>query len=61
MYGNEVNVQIRGELKVIEVQTKDAKYQGIKWVNCSEFQKRKYENLLFLTNNTGQQIKFIYI
>lgn len=61
MYGDEVKIYMRDELKVIEVTTSRAKYQGIEWKQCSEFQKRKYENFVFLTNNTGQPIKFIYI
>lgn len=61
MHGNEVKTYMRDDLKVIEITTSQAKYQGIKWNNCSEFQKRKYENLIFLENNTGMQMKFIYI
>lgn len=61
MFGNEINIYNRDEFRVIEVTTAKAKYQGIEWKNCSEYQKKKYENLLFLTNNTGLQMKFIYI
>ena len=61
MSGNEIKTFIRDEFKVIEVTTSKAKYQGIAWKNCSEFQKRKYENLIFLTNNTGLPMKVIYL
>lgn len=61
MPNNEVKTYMRDEVKVIEITTSQAKYQGIMWKNCSEFQKKKYENLIFLSNNTGQQMKFIYI
>ena len=61
MYGNEVRIYMRNEVKVIEVTTSKAQYQGIAWKQCSEFQKRKYENFIFLSNNTGLPMKFIYL
>lgn len=61
MHGDEVKTYVRDEVKVIEVTTSRAKYQGIFWKNCSEYQKKKYENLIFLSNNTGQPMKFIYL
>lgn len=60
MHADEVKIQMRDEFKVIEIDTKRVKYQGIKWANCSEFQKRKYENFIYLSNNTGLPMKFIY-
>jgi hypothetical protein len=61
MPGNEVTTYMRDEMKVIEIRTAEAKYQGIPWRECSEFQKRKYENFTYLSNNTGYPMKFIYI
>lgn len=57
---NEVTIHNRNGIKVIEVSMMKAKYQGIPWVECSEFQKRKYENFLFLSNQERNRIKFIY-
>lgn len=61
MLRDEIKIHNRGDIKVIEVQTSKAKYQGIRWTNLSEYQKRKYENIIFLQNNTGLAMKFIYI
>lgn len=57
----EYQVQQREKTKVIEVNTKVAKYQGIPWGECSEYQKRKYENFVFLANNNRDKIAFIYV
>lgn len=56
----EYKVFYRDEVKVIEVDTNKAQYQGIQWKQCSEFQKRKYENFIVLANNTREPIKLIY-
>ena len=48
--------------KVIEVNTKVAVYQGLKWKDLSEYQKKKYENLVFLKNSDRTiHTKVIYI
>ena len=60
MQSDEINVIHRNGIKVIEVDMKKAKYHSIPWVDCSEFQKRKYENFLFLANQERNRIKFIY-
>lgn len=57
----EYEVYYRDNLKIIEVHTDRAMYQGIPWIECSEFQKRKYENFTVLSNNTREQIKLIYL
>lgn len=56
----EYKVFYRDEVKVIEVDINTAQYQGIPWIQCSEFQKRKYENFIVLANNTREPIKLIY-
>lgn len=56
----EYKVFYRDEVKVIEVDINKAQYQGIPWKQCSEFQKRKYENFIVLANNTREPIKLIY-
>ncbi len=60
MASNGIKITHRGDFKVIEVDVNLAKYQGIVWKELSEFQKRKYENYLVLSNNTKEPIKFIY-
>ncbi len=60
MHDNEITVHHRNGIKVIEVDMKKAKYQSIPWIDCSEFQKRKYENFQFLANQERNRIKFIY-
>ncbi len=57
---SEFRTYYRAGNKIVEVDTKKAKYQGKPWTSLSEFQKRKYENLIVLTNNTRQKINFIY-
>jgi len=60
MHNNEVTVHNRNGYKVIEVDMKKSKYQHIPWIDLSEFQKRKYENYLYLANQERSRIKFIY-
>ena len=36
--------------KVLTVDTKKAEYQSKKWQDLSNYQKRKFENLVFLKN-----------
>jgi hypothetical protein len=60
MGNNEITIHHRNGVKVIEVDMKKAKHHGIPWIHCSEFQKRKYENFLFLANQERNRIKFIY-
>lgn len=58
----EYTIHERQGRKVIEVDTKKAVYQGIGYKELSEFQKRKYENLVFFrTNERGMFTKIIYI
>jgi len=44
---------------VISIDTKKATYQGKKWESLSNFQKRKFQNLVFLNNAKGRP-KIIY-
>jgi hypothetical protein len=60
MHNNEVNIFMRDGYKVIEVDMKKTKYFSIPWVDLSEWQKRKYENFLYLSNQERSKIKFIY-
>ena len=57
---NELTIHERDGSLVIEVDVHKAVYQGIMWESLSEYQKRKYENLIFIKNNRGLPIKFIY-
>lgn len=61
MHADEINIFHRNGVKVIEVDMKKAKHHDIPWIDCSEFQKRKYENFQFLANQERNRIKFIYI
>lgn len=61
MQSNEITIHNRNGYKVIEVNIKKAKHNHISWVDCSEWQKRKYENFQFLANQERNRIKFIYI
>lgn len=45
---------------VLIVDTKKATYQGRKWKDLSDFQKRKLENLVFL-NNAKDRPKIVYL
>jgi len=45
--------------KVLTVDTKKAEYQGKKYRDLSNFQKRKFENLVVLTNAKDRP-KIIY-
>lgn len=61
MHTNEIVVHPnRNGYKVIEVDMKKSKYHGTSWIDLSEWQKRKYENFLFLSNQERNKIKFIY-
>lgn len=60
MHTNEIKVHIRDGWKVIEVDMNKSKYHSIPWIYLSEFQKRKYENFLYLSNQERSKIKFIY-
>lgn len=61
MSNDEITVINRSGIKVIEVDIKRAKYNRIPWVECSEYQKRKFENFHFLANQNRNIIKFLYI
>ena len=60
MHTNEIAIHMRNGWKVIEVDMKKSKYHQIPWVELSEWQKRKYENFLYLSNQERNKIKFIY-
>lgn len=61
MQSNEITIHNRNGYKVIEVDTKKAKYQNIFWRDLSEWQKRKYENFQYLINQERNRITFIYL
>lgn len=50
-------------MKVITINMHKDKYQGLPWIALSEFQKRKYENLLFLQNMNQEReyVRFVYV
>ena len=59
-----VRSYFRENLRVLEIKMNEANYQGIPWNKCSEFQKRKFENFVFLSNNRQgmeYKIKIVYI
>lgn len=60
MRPNEIVIHNRRGYKVIEVDTKKAKHNNILWTDLSEWQKRKYENFLYLSNQERNRITFIY-
>lgn len=60
MHTNEIAIHMRNGWKVIEVDMKKSKYFSIPWIQLSEWQKRKYENFLYLSNQERNKIKFIY-
>lgn len=49
--GNDEGVRVchRQGHKVMEVDTRKARYQGIRWCDLNSFAKRKYENLLVIS------------
>jgi len=61
MHTDEVTIHNRGIYKIIEVDMKKSKYHSIPWIHLSEWQKRKFENYLYLKNQERSRIKFIYI
>lgn len=61
MHDNEITLYQRNGWKVIEVDMKKSKYFSTPWVHLSEWQKRKYENFLFLANQERSRIKFLYV
>ena len=40
--------------KVVVIDANQAKYQGLKWPKLNRFQRRKFENLLVLTEPTNR-------
>ena len=57
-------VNLKGEavmidLKIIEVDTKKASYQGILWRTMGDYGKRKFENLLVLERK--ERVHIIYV
>lgn len=61
MHTNEITVHHRNGWKVIEVDMKKTRYFSTPWIDLSEWQKRKYENFLFLSNQERSRIKFLYV
>ena len=49
-----------GEFKILEVDTHQCTYQGRKWRNLDSFEKRKFENILFIEEGAEQPIKIKY-
>jgi hypothetical protein len=46
-------------LKVIEVDTTKAKYQGVSWRTMGDYGKRKFENLLVLEQKERTHIIYV--
>lgn len=56
---DEIVEHFRKGIKVLEVFTKRATYKGKNWIYLSDYDKRKYENLLII-ENSQEPIKIIY-
>jgi len=54
-----ITQRVVGDSKIVEVDTKKAKYQGISWRTMGDFGKRKFENLLVLEQK--EKTKIIYV
>jgi len=46
-------------VRVIEIDTSKAKYQGIPWATLGDYGKRKFENILILTINERAKINYV--
>jgi len=51
--------RVVSDLKVVEVDTKKASYQGVSWRTMGDYGKRKFENLLVLEQR--QRTHIIYV
>jgi len=51
--------RIVGDVKVVEVDTSKATYQGISWRTLGDFGKRKLENMLVLEQR--EKVKILYV
>lgn len=47
------------DLRIIEVDTKKASYQGVPWQTMGDYGKRKFENLLVLEKK--ERVHIIYV
>ncbi len=60
-YNKGCRIRMRKGIKEIHVDTDIAEYLGIKWKDLGSWGRRKYENFLFLANNTERnKIVFYY-
>jgi hypothetical protein len=55
-----VEERIKSGFKCFVVNTNEAKYKNIKWKDLGSFGKRKFENLLVLSN-AKQRTKILYV
>ena len=55
----DIKKELKDGTKVISIDTKKANYQGKPWQTLSDYQKRKFENLVVL-NNAKDRPKIIY-
>lgn len=53
-----ISERVVNNSKVVEVDTSEAKYQGVSWRTMGDYGKRKFENLLALER---QAFKIIYV
>lgn len=51
--------RVVSDLKIIEVDTKRAKYQGVSWRTMGDYGKRKFENLLVLEQRERTHIIYV--
>lgn len=54
-----ITERIKDDRKIVEVNTRKAEYQGIPWQSLGEYGKRKFENLLVLSEPKSR-IKVVY-
>lgn len=54
-----ITERVVSDLKIIEVDTKKASYQGVLWQTMGDYGKRKFENLLVLEKK--ERVHIIYV
>lgn len=54
-----IQERVISDVKIIEVDTSKAKYQGVSWRTMGDYGKRKFENLLVLEQK--QRTHIIYV
>lgn len=59
-YKKDYKVRIVEGIKEVHIDTAKAEYMGHKFKDMGTWGRRKYENFLFLANNTKEPIKFFY-